>query len=231
MSDPVPDPAPAASKRLTPGCLLLLVMGIWLVALGGWMGWRLVGQVREMRGFTDKTAQAMVPLQPDAAALTELRGRLSAFADAVKAKTASALTLTDADLNHLLASQEPVNRLQDIMRVEEITDVIRLRVALAINGIPFTGERLYLNGFINARPEVRSDSGLVLLTRALDVPGREVSDGFRSRYLEANHVDGLVFDEVRKNAEWKAVLDNVTAVRAEPGKVIVEYVPPVEKAK
>ena len=118
-----------------------------------------------------------------------------------------------------------MNRLQDIARVEAITDVIRVKVALALNGIPFTGERLYLNGFISVRPDLKKDLGPVLLTRAIEVPGRTLTEGFTKTYLEANHLDSLALDEVRKDESLKTLLGKITTLRCEPGQVIAEYVP------
>ena len=226
MPEDSPASAPDAAKpKLSGGCIMILIVFGWLFALGAWMVWHLYGQVKEMRGFTDPTAQAISPTVPSAGEKVALQGRLKAFADAIDAKQAANLELTATDLNHLLAGQEPVSRLQDIAKVEGITDSIRVKVAFAINGIPFTGERLYLNGFISVRPEIPKDTGLILLTRSIEVPGRELTPGFTKTYLEANHLDGLALDEVRKDEKLKAFLTKITAVRCESGKVIAEYLP------
>ncbi|MES2706713.1 MAG: hypothetical protein V4726_08950 [Verrucomicrobiota bacterium] len=231
MSDPISPPAAApSSPRMTTGCIMLLFVGFWLAALGAWMVWHMYAQVREMRTFTDHAAQVIHPDQPAGEALAELRGRLEAFAKSVEAGTQAKLELSTADLNHLLSAQEPVNRLKDIVRVEEITDVVKLKVALALNGIPFSGERLYLNGFIMVRPEIKSDSGLVLLTRDLEVPGKTPSEGFKASYLQANHMDGLAFEELRKDNRMKSLLTRITSTRCEPGKVVLEFNPPVKTA-
>lgn len=233
MSNPSPtasesSPSGSAPPALTPGCLLFIVMGVWFALLGGWMTWRMTGQVREMRTFTDSAPRAIAPAQPDAERVQALRARVTEFGNAVEQGAAAKLELDADELNDLLASQEPVNRLKDMMRVEEITDVVKLRVSLALNGIPFTGERLYFNGILTVRPDLRQDVGLVLLTRDLQADGKTVTEGFRNRYLEANHVDGLVFDEVRKNAAWKNILSKISAVRLENGKVILEFAPPAQ---
>lgn len=209
---------------------MLLLVGFWLAALGIWMVWHVFAQVRDMRTFTDHAPQAIQADAPTGEALADVRARVEAFGAAVKAKSAPAkLELSVADLNHLLSAQEPVNRLKDILKVEEITDTVKLKVALALNGIPMSGERLFLNGFITARPEVKSDTGLVLLTRSLEVPGKTVSEGFVNSYLQANHVDGLIFDELRKDDKTNVILAKISTVRCEPGKVILEYTPPAPK--
>jgi hypothetical protein len=204
---------------------MLLIVGGWFLALGIWMIWHLRGQVQEMRGFTDPVAQAIAPTAPGAAEKAALLDRLKAFAAAIDSKQPATLELSVTDLNHLLAAQEPLNRLQDIAKVEEITDSIRVKVALALNGIPFSGERLYLNGFINVRPELKKDTGLILLTRTVEVPGRTLTPGFTQTYLDANHLNGLALDEIRKDARLNTLLTKLTAVRCEPGKVIAEYLP------
>lgn len=227
MSDESAPPPASDLKpaRLSGGCVMLLIVGGWFLLLGIWMVWHLRGQVQEIRGFTEPTAQVIAPVVPGAAEKAALLDRLKAFSAAIDSKQAARLELSVLDLNHLLAGQEPVNRLQDIAKVEEITDSIRVKVALALNGLPFSGERLYLNGFISVRPEVKKDTGLILLTRAIEVPGKTLTPGFTKTYLEANHLDGLALDEVRKDDKIKTLLTKLTAVRCEPGKVIAEYLP------
>ena len=230
MPDPTPSSLPSGppppAPKLSGGCLMFLVVGGWLLALAAWMIWHLVGQVKEVRSFTDPTAQVIAPSAPSGEELAALRARLQAFAIAIEAKQAAQLELSVADLNHLLAAQDPINRLQDIAKVEDISDVLRVKVALALNGIPFSGERLYLNGFISVRPEIKSDSGLVLLTRTLEVPGRNLSPGFTKTYLEANHLDGLALDPLRKDQRLQTILSKITSVRCQPGKLIAEFLPP-----
>ena len=220
-----PANAPPPSPKVSGGCIMIMVVVFWLLALGLWMLWHLMGQVKEMRSFTDPTAQAIQPTAPSGEEKAALQSRMKAFAAAINAKQQAKLELSAADLNHLIAAQEPVSRLQDIAKVEEITDLIRVKVALALNGIPFSGERMYLNGFINVRPEVKKDTGVVLLTRSLEVPGRSLTPGFTKTYLDANHLDGLAMDEVRKDATLKATLAKITSIRCEPGKVVVEFLP------
>ena len=215
----------APKPKLSGGCIMILVVFGWLFALAAWMGWHLLGQVREMRTFTDATAQAIAPTAPSGAEKATLLARLSAFANGIETNQPATLTLSIADLNHLLASQAPISRLQDIAKVEDITDTIRVKVALALNGLPFTGERLYLNAFINVRPEVRKDAGLMLITRSIEVPNRTLTPGFLATYLEANHLDGLALDDVRKDEKLKSLLAKISTIRCEPGSVIVEYLP------
>lgn len=229
MSQPSNSPAvTGSSPRMTTGCILFLLVGFWIAALGVWMGWHLVAQVREMRTFTDSTAQTIHPEQPTGDELAVLRARLSTFGQAIDARTAATLELSVADLNHLISAQEPVNRLKDIARVEDITDVVRVKVALALNGMPFSGERLYLNAVIAVRPEVKSDTGLVLLTRTIEVPGKTLTEGFADRYLQANHLDSLVLDQIRKDSRLNGLLTKITSTRCEPGRVILEYTPPLK---
>lgn len=232
-SPPAAAPAPGgapSTARMTTGCFMLVLVACWLLALGAWMIWHVYAQVREMRTFTDSAPQVIHPDQPTGDDLAALRGRLAAFGQSIDARTAAKLELTVADMNHLISAQEPVNRLKDIAKVEEITDVVKVKVSLALNGVPLSGERLYLNGFITVRPEIKSDTGLVLMTRGVEVPGKTLTSGFTGSYLQANHLDGLVFDEVRKDNRLKNLLSQITSTRCEPGRVVLEYTPPVKPA-
>lgn len=202
---------------------MLIFVAVWFAVLGVWMIWHLRAQVAEIRTFTGTTPDVIEPLQPDAETIAGLRERLEAFAAAVEKGERAALDLSVADLNHLIAVQEPLSHLKEAMKVAEIDSLIRLQVAFALNGMP--GERLYLNGFMTARPEVVDGTGLTLVTRSIEVPGKEVSEGFQERYIEAKHLDHLFLDELRQNERIRKVLLKVTAARTEEGRLIVEYLP------
>ena len=47
---------------------------------------------------------------------------------------------------------------------------------------------------IAGSPALAKDTGLIFLTRSIEVPGRELTPGFTKTYLEANHLDGLALD-------------------------------------
>jgi hypothetical protein len=220
--------APASpSRRVTPGCLMFIVAAVWLLVLGGWMIWSLYAQLKEIRTFADTAARPVSVAQPTAEQISALRSRINTFgADVGKTQKAS-LRLTVDDLNNLLASEEQAKGMKENTKVESIGETIRVQISVAMNGVPFTGERLYLNGFADLAPEKDPGKGVRLLTRNLTIPGKTVTAGFLDHYKENNHLDTLLMDGLRKSSDPAVmqVLKKVTTVRLEPGAAVVEYAP------
>jgi hypothetical protein len=184
-------------------------------------------QVADLRTFTEKTERRVSPAQPTGDEIATLRSRLGSFRDAVVKSTPASLALSVADLNHLLATTEGPNAMRDHTRIDAITDVIKFSVSLALNGPPFSGERFFLNGTLAARPERNVKHGIILQTKAVEVPGRTPSEGFTRLYLEANHLDGLLLEKLREDGanHVAETMRKVTAIRLEPGFVHLDYAP------
>jgi len=98
---------------------------------------------------------------------------------------------------------------------------------VAMNGTPFSGERLYINGMADLFPEKNAELGIKLLTRSLTIPGKTVSEGFLNHYKENNHLDTLLLDGLRnsKNPAILEVLKKLTTVRLESGSAVLEFSP------
>jgi hypothetical protein len=223
----MPTPAVPVSRRFTPGCLMLIVGGVWLLVLGAWMVWSLFAEMKEIRTFADAEAKLVVPAQPTAEQITALRARINAFGTAVGKNQKAELRLTVDDLNALLASEEAGKSMKENAKVESIGDTLHVQISVAMNGIPFSGERLYLNGFAELTVEKIKDKGIQLATKNLTVPGKKVSEGFLTHYRENNHLDTLLMDGLRasKDPAIMEVMKKLTTVRLEPGAVIMEYAP------
>jgi hypothetical protein len=227
MSDSASPALSAPKGRFTPGCLLLMVGGVWLLALGGWFFYSAYRQVQEIRSFADTSAKPLTPAQPTGEELTALRARLSEFSAAVGRKEKAVLKLNEADLNAILSGEEPLSGVKTSVKVTGITpEFVRLSVSLALNGMPFSGERFWINGEAEILPAKRDAKGVFLSTRNLTIPGKSITEGFLHHYKEHGHLDALLLDPYR--AEGSAVLDlmkKLTTVRLEAGAVIAEYVP------
>ena len=219
-------PAPS-SRGITPGCLMFMVGGVWLLVLGGWMVWSLYAQLREIRTFADTAAKPVLPATPDAPTIKALEARIHTFGAAVGRKEQAALRLTVEDINNLLGSADAAQSVKEIARVESIGEKLHLQVSVMMNGVPFSGERLYLNGFADVIPEKDSEKGLKLKTRSVTIPGKTVSEGFLDHYKENNHLDTLLLDGLRKSEDpaIMEVLKKLTTVRLEPGAALLEYAP------
>ena len=219
-----------AGRRFSPGCLMLAMGGFWMLVWGSWMVISMVRQVQELRGFTDTVAQPVVPRAVAAAEVESLRGRLREFAASVQGGRAASLSLGADDLNALLAAEPVLQPMRESAQVEAITPTaIRLRISVAMNGMPLSGERLFLNGQCEVKPVRHPDKGMVLATTSISVPGRELSQGFSEHYRQANHLDTLLMGGIRETVDTTVlgVLKKVTTVRLEEGKVVLDYAPPV----
>jgi len=209
---------------------MLAMGGFWMLVWGSWMVISMVRQVQELRGFTDPVAQPVVPRAVAAAEVESLRGRLREFAASVQAGRAATVALSADDLNTLLAAEPVLQPMRESARVESVTESgIRLRISVAMNGMPLSGERLFLNGECKVTPVRHPDKGVILATTSISVPGRELTEGFRAHYRQANHLDTLLMGGIRETVDTTVlgVLKKVTMVRLEEGKVVLDYAPPV----
>ena len=206
---------------------MLLVGLVWLLTLGGWMVFSLVRQVREIRTFADASAKPVTPAQPAAEEITSLRARLAAFSEAVGKKEKASLRLTAADLNTLLATEEPLAGLKESALVEDISpESIRLRISVAVNGMPFSGERLWINGSAEVTPSIQKSKGVALATKSLAIPGKTVTEGFLQHYKDNGHLDTLLLEPYRKeDSSVLALMKKLTTVRSEAGAVVAEFAP------
>jgi hypothetical protein len=206
---------------------MLIVGGVWLLVLGGWMIWTMFAQVKEIRTFADTEPKHVVPAQPTAEQIKALRARINDFGAAVGRSQKAELRLTVDDINTLLASEEAAKPMKENAKVESIGESVKVQVSVAMNGVPLTGERLYLNGFAEITAETDKDKGLKFATKTLSVPGKKVTEGFLTHYKENNHLDTLLLDELRasKDPSIMTVLKKLTTVRLEPGVAILEYAP------
>ena len=206
---------------------MFIVGGTWLLVLGGWMIWTMYAQLREIRTFADTSAKPVTYSQPSEQEKQTLEAKINAFGAAVGRKESASLRLTVEELNALIVSQDATKGMKESAKVESIAQNVRLQISVPINGVPFTGEHYYLNGFVEVSPEKDKEKGLLLQTRELIIPGKTVTEGFLGKYKEMNPLDSLLMDNVRqsKNTAIMEVLKKVTTLRLEPGAAILEYAP------
>ena len=219
--------SPKPRRNVTPGCLLLIVGALWLVLLGVYMIWKLYAQVRDMRTFADSSPKLVSPAQPAAERVADLRQRINDFGAAVGRNEKAELRLTVEDLNTLLAAEDLIRSMRENAKVESIGDTVHLQVSQMLNAIPFSDEKLFLNGTVELAPVVEKDKGLKLRTVNVTVPGKTVVKGFLDLYKENSPVDRFLLDPLRDNKDpaIPATLKKITNVRLEPGAGVLEFVP------
>ncbi len=219
--------SPQPRRNITPGCLLLIFGGFWLLMLGGYLVWSMYGQLKEIRAFADTSAKFVSPAQPSAEQITALRARIKEFGAAVGRREKASLRLTADDLNTLLSAEDALRGMRENAKVESIGETVKVQISVGINGVPFTGERYYINGTADITPIADKDKGLKIRTVNLTVPGKTVSDGFLSHYKEHGHLDTLLLDPVRENKDPSIpeTMQKITTARLEGGAVVLEYAP------
>lgn len=223
---------PAPRRNVTPGCLMLIFGGLWLLILGIYMVWKLFAQVREMRTFTDASAKLVSPAQPKEEQISALRARISAFGAAVGRKEKTELRLTVEDLNTLLASEDTIRSMRENAKVESIGETVHVQFSQMMNAIPFSDEKLFLNGTLEIAPVIEKDKGLKIRTVNLTVPGKTVTKGFLDIYKDNSPPDRLLLDPVResKDPAIADTLKKITNARLEPGAAVLEFVPESKRA-
>ena len=223
----MPDSPAPTRRNFSPGCFMLIIGGLWLLLLGGYMVWKLFGQLKEIRTFADSAPKLVSPAQPAAEQIAALRARIHEFGAAVGRKEKTSLRLTVDDLNTLLASEDAVRSMRENARVESIGDTLRVQFSQMINTVPFSDEKLYLNGTLELAPVLETGKGLKLRTVNLTVPGKTVSQGFLDLYKENSPPDRLLLDPMRESTGTgiAATLQKITHARLEPDAAVLEFVP------
>jgi hypothetical protein len=219
--------SPKLRRNITPGCLMLIFGALWLLILVTYMIWKLFAQVNEMRTFADTSAKLVSPAQPKEEQIASLRARINAFGVAVGRKEKAELRLTVEDLNTLLAAEDIVRSMRENAKVKSIGETVHVEFSQMINTVPFSDEKLFLNGTLEIAPVMEKDKGLKIRTVNLTVPGKTVTKGFLDLYKENSPPDRFLLDPVResKDPAISETLKKITNARLEPGAAVLEYAP------
>ena len=218
---------PTPRRKISPGCMMFAFGSLWLLLLGCYMLWKLYAQVKEMRTYTDTAAKLVSPAQPKEEEIAAVRTRINAFGAAVGRKEKTELRLTADDLNILLAAEDSLRSMRENAKVESIGESVKVQWSQMMNTVPFSDEKLFLNGILEIAPVMEKDKGFKIRTVNVTVPGKSVTQGFLNLYKENNPPDRLLLDPIRdsKDAAISDTLKAITNARLEGGAVILEYSP------
>lgn len=223
MADRVPKQrTPVSSYSPTPGCIIFAIGIVGIVALVGWFVYAGFRQSKEIEGFTEPKAAAVAAPASTPEALEAVQKKLADFSSALKAKQQARLELSLAELNTLLAGDQTLASVKDMLRVESVSENLRLLVSLPVK--TFAGNR-FLNGTMEFRPEIRPDQGLFLETLGISVPGKAVSEGFVRIYREMHFLDDMLLKPYREHPEMGAVVKAVTDVKCANNQVVLTFSP------
>ncbi len=202
---------------------MLAIGGTAIIALLSWMTYAFFKQGRDVASFTDPKPRTLALTEHAQELLPAVQQRLAAYAAAIEAKQAAELVLSVADLNVLLSADPALESIRQNFRVEQITDHVLADVSWPMNGI---GEQRYFNGQVRCQPVVKPSSGLMIETKSLEVPGREVTPGFVNLYKEMNFLDDMLLKAFREHPTEGPPLKATTAVVAAQDAIILQYTPP-----
>ena len=92
-----------------------------------------------------------------------------------------------------------------LIRVEKIEDgSIHAQISFILNAFP-PGSVRYLNGTLLCAPAINKETGLVLNTEDIRVPGKAVAEGFLRRYKQDGYLDTMLLQEFRDEDKDKDV--------------------------
>ena len=176
-------PNPIANSKSSPaaGCIILativLVFGGLLVHYtmrGWWMN-------KEIDKFTVATPEPTPIATPSPEEINSAQAKLADIRDAALNNTTERITLSAAELNTLIASQDILADFRGTAFIEKISeDGITTKVSQAFGSFRKETFR-YLNGEIDYWPTLRKKT-IVFQVRDLRVPGKEVPQKFIESY-------------------------------------------------
>ena len=211
-------PSPIANSKSSPaaGCIILstiiLVFGGLIVHYtlrGLWMN-------KEIDKFTVATPEPTPVATPSPEEISSAQAKLTAIRDAALENATERITLTVADLNTLIASQEILADFRGTAYVEKISEQgITTKVSQAFGSFRKDSFR-YLNGEIDYWPALRKKT-IVFQIRDLRVPGKEVPQKFIESYSSQDF-----FKLDPNNHAMGPVMRELERVYLEEGQVVIE---------
>jgi hypothetical protein len=222
---------PVSGFSATPGCLILACGLLMVVGFLIWAGFTFVKQNRAIDQFTEKTPVEIVPPTVEPADRDAIIAKIKSIQAAMTENKEGEVSLTAGELNTLLAldrfSDKKVNT---VIRVLKIANgAIHTQISFKMNSFP-PGTFRYLNGTLLCHPEVKKETGLVMITDDIQVPGKVVAEGFLSRYRQEAYLDQMLVapfrdDEDEQGKEIATVLKAITTAEIKGGAVVIRYVP------
>ena len=201
------------------GCMIVIMglalfSGIIFYAL--WAG---IKQDRDIDKFTVEEPLQLPdePGTPEEVAAT--RAKLDLFAKTIADKQPATLELTTADLNILVRNQTALIDIREMIYFDKITpEAITGRVSMPLNRLAFWKPKRYLNGDFTMQVEA-APTQLFLRLEKLDVPGKEIPEGFIERIAQ----DDLLAPY--KNEDNEDLYATIQSASMNDGSVTIESEP------
>lgn len=198
------------------GCLTLVVVVV-LALLGMFFGTRYVINQAVQR-YTEPAPIVLPKVDISAAEAAAVQERFKAFRTAIEnGKPAEVLTLTEKELNALIAGSPDFAMLKDKVYLSIDQDQIKGQISFPLDQFPIGKVKgRYLNG--TAGFGVSLDNGILLVTlQSLEVKGEPVPDQFMMQMRQQNLAQNA-YKEV-KTAE---ILKKLQSIEVRDGRIVVK---------
>lgn len=217
-----PENAPARSPFA--GCIIMLILAGVAIFLISVSAYSLIQQNKAIDQFTVAEPMTLptVVIDGKEAQLNELHARLQLFRDAIlsRPQEEARLELSTEDLNFVLATMTPLADYKPYFFIKEIREgAIIADHTRPMNGMPGSGEKRHLNAEVVLKP-VLAEKSLVFQVSELTVPDKSVPREFIAQIPPYRL--GL---DMQKDAVFGPVLQQLTAMEAQPNKLILRRRP------
>jgi hypothetical protein len=171
----------------------------------------------QVRAYTDSAPMKLPKVEMADAEYKELQQRVRSFTDALDAgKATNTLTLTERELNALIAKSGRNNEFADRVYVSFEGDQVKGQISIPLPDIPLIGKGRYLNGEATFRV-VLTNGTLFVSPQTIIVKGKPVPDRFMQPLKQENFAKDAANDP--KAAEAIGKFDSIVI---QDGKVIIK---------
>lgn len=197
MPEPTAPPPPKKGRGcLFYGCLTCIVLLI-IVGLIGFFTVRFLKN--KFDAYTDAAPMQLPKVEMAEAEYQTLQERVKGFGEAMdQGKPTEPLTLTERELNALIAKSKNAEEFADKVHVSLEGDQVKGQVSIPLSGLGWIGKGRYLNG--EATFNVSLENGVLIVTaRDVVVKGKPLPETFMVKLREENLAKDVYKNE--KNAE------------------------------
>jgi hypothetical protein len=201
-------------------CVVLLLLACALAVAGAfWVKNRIYA-------FTDAAPKELPKVEMADAEFQALQQRLQTFGDAMEKKMRSEpLTLTEREINALLAKSPNMKDLADKVYVSLHDDQVKGQVSIPLNGLVWFGRGRYLNG--EAAFNVSLENGVLIVTaQEIQVHGKPIPESVMSALRQEN-----LAKDAYKNPEHAEALRKLDSIHVQNDTVIITARAPAPTAQ
>jgi hypothetical protein len=214
MTEPLPSPAPKRRGCFFYGCLTAVV----LLLLAGLLVFFVIRFARnKFNSLTDSQPLKMPKVEMTDTEFQILQQRVKAFGGALEqGKALEPLTLSERDLNALIALSGNTKELADKVHVSLNGNQVKGMVSIPLSGLGWLGKGRYLNG--EATFKVSLENGVLIVTAEdIRVKGQPIPESVMSQLRHENLAKDAYKDP--KNAE---AIRKFESIQVEDSQVTVK---------